>query len=121
MAAYFRLFEDWKPVTITTPVLLMRATECVPEWVGEPISEEYWRASWDLSHAILDVRGDHLSIMKEDVTSTALTLHRWLEEQERSSRGAAHALSPNLSTDRDSHAIPMPRIPVLCSSQPSEE
>ena len=121
MAAYFRLFDGWKPVTITTPVLLLRATECVPEWVGEPISEEYWRASWDLSHEILDVRGNHLSIMKENVTSTALTLHRWLEEQERSLRGAAHALSPNLSAGCDCHAIPMPRIPVLCSSQPSEE
>ena len=113
MAAYFRLFENWKPVTITTPVLLLRATECVPEWVGEPISEEYWRASWDLSHEILDVRGDHLSIMKENVSSTALALHRWLEDQERSSWTAAHTLCPNLSTGRDSHAIPMPRIPVL--------
>ncbi|MGA9310328.1 MAG: type I polyketide synthase [Pseudonocardiaceae bacterium] len=113
MAAYFRLFENWKPVTITTPVLLLRATECVPEWVGEPISEEYWRASWDLSHEILDVRGDHLSIMKENVSSTALALHRWLQDQERSSWTAAHTLCPNLSTGRDSHAIPMPRIPVL--------
>ncbi|HEX5348662.1 MAG TPA: type I polyketide synthase [Pseudonocardiaceae bacterium] len=113
MAAYFRLFENWKPVTITTPVLLLRATECVPEWVGEPISEEYWRASWDLSHEILDVRGDHLSIMKENVSSTALALHRWFEDQERSSWTAAHTLCSNLSTGRDSHAIPMPTIPVL--------
>jgi hypothetical protein len=57
----------------------------------------------------LDVRGDHLSLMKEDVASTAFTLHRWLEDQERSSRIAAYALSPSLSTGRDSHAIPMPR------------
>jgi thioesterase domain-containing protein len=113
MAAYFRLFENWKPVAITTPVLLLRATECVPEWVGEPISEEYWRASWDLSHEILDVRGDHLSIMKENVSSTALALHRWLEDQERSSWVAAHVIRPNLSTGRDSHAIPMARIPAL--------
>ena len=112
MAAYFRLFENWEPATITTPVLLLRATECVPEWAGEPISDEYWRASWDLSHEILDVRGNHLSLMKEDVASTAFTLHRWLEDQERSSRIAAYALSPSLSTGRDSHAIPMPRVPV---------
>jgi thioesterase domain-containing protein len=116
MAAYFRLFENWEPVAITTPVLLLRATECVPEWAGEPISDEYWRASWDLSHEILDVRGDHLSLMKEDVASTAFTLHRWLEDQERSSRIAAYALSPSLSTGRDSHAIPMPRVPVWLTS-----
>jgi acyl transferase domain-containing protein/thioesterase domain-containing protein/acyl carrier protein len=116
MAAYFRLFENWEPATITTPVLLLRATECVPEWAGEPISDEYWRASWDLSHEILDVRGDHLSLMKEDVASTAFTLHRWLEDQERSSRIAAYALSPSLSTGRDSHAIPMPRVPVWLTS-----
>ncbi len=122
MAAYFRLFENWAPVTITTPVVLVRATACVPEWVGEPISEEYWRASWDLSHEVLDVTGDHLSIMKENVASTAQTLHRWLKDQNRSSSlssAATRSSSRNSSTVRDNSAIPVPRTPVLVDQHAS--
>ncbi|MGH3916932.1 MAG: macrolide family glycosyltransferase [Pseudonocardiaceae bacterium] len=82
-AAYFRFFENWKPATITAPVLLVRPTECVPEWMGRPISEEYWRASWNFTHEIMEVTGHHYSMMKENAASTALALHRWLGGQER--------------------------------------
>ncbi|MGH3826040.1 MAG: type I polyketide synthase, partial [Pseudonocardiaceae bacterium] len=77
-AAYFRLFADWVPTPIATQSLLARASACVPEWRSGSITEEDWQASWKLPHETLDLPGDHFSIMKENVTSTALMLHRWL-------------------------------------------
>lgn len=80
MITYFRLFEHWRPVAIETPILVVRSNQCIPEWQGDQISNDYWKASWDLPHEILEVPGDHSTIMNENASSTARALHRWLRE-----------------------------------------
>jgi acyl transferase domain-containing protein/thioesterase domain-containing protein len=77
MAAYLRIFDGWKPNPILAPIVVVRARECIPEWEGERLSDDFWRGSWDLPHQILEVPGDHFTIVNENAVTTALSLHAW--------------------------------------------
>ncbi|MDT8914663.1 type I polyketide synthase [Amycolatopsis sp. PS_44_ISF1] len=78
MAHYFQLFHGWTPGAIDTPVLLVRAERPMPEWEGDAVSEQYWRAAWDYPHETLYVPGDHWTILNENAASTARVVHDWL-------------------------------------------
>jgi thioesterase domain-containing protein len=74
MGAYCRIFAGWQPTAISTPTLLVRASEPLPG--TEPGTE--WRSSWDLEHAVLDAPGTHFSMMQEHARTTAEAVHGWL-------------------------------------------
>ncbi|WP_394827510.1 type I polyketide synthase [Pendulispora albinea] len=77
MAGYFDQFEHWKPESIQAPIVLIRATEPIPEWKAEDVQEEFWKATWDIPLEILDVPGDHFTLMNEQVETTADILRGW--------------------------------------------
>jgi len=77
MAAYGVIFEGWKPRPIKTPTVVVRARECIPEWEGDRLTDDFWRGSWDMPHEILEVPGDHFTIVNENARTTALAIHEW--------------------------------------------
>ncbi|MGP9017960.1 type I polyketide synthase [Streptomyces sp. BR1] len=76
MAAYFRLFGGWKPRTISTPTLLVRAGEQFFDWTRATDGD--WRSYWDLEHTALDVPGNHFTMMEEHAPTTAGAVEEWL-------------------------------------------
>ncbi|GGO32818.1 hypothetical protein GCM10011576_63840 [Micromonospora parathelypteridis] len=74
MAGYFRLFREWQPEPIETPVLLVRASEPLPSWQDE----QDWRSTWQHEHSVLDAPGDHFTMMETHAGETAQLIHHWL-------------------------------------------
>ncbi|WNV92062.1 type I polyketide synthase [Umezawaea sp. Da 62-37] len=76
MGAYCRVHAGWQPTPISTPTLLVRASEPLPG--TDPAAE--WRSTWDFEHAVLDAPGTHFSMMREHAGTTAEAVHGWLVE-----------------------------------------
>ncbi|MFF2658348.1 type I polyketide synthase [Kitasatospora sp. NPDC058032] len=75
MGGYFRLLDDWKPPAVRAPLLLVRASTPL----GRPSAEAGdWRSSWAGADTVVDVPGDHFSIMEQHVASTGDTVADWL-------------------------------------------
>jgi acyl transferase domain-containing protein/acyl carrier protein len=83
MACYFDHFKEWKPAPIRTPIVLVRSTEPIPEWrEHDLVEEDFWKAAWDLPLEILDVPGDHFTLMNQNAGTTAAVLRQWLGRRE---------------------------------------
>jgi acyl transferase domain-containing protein/acyl carrier protein len=67
--AYRQLIETWAPSEISTPTTLIRASEPLPG-NAYPTTEQ-WRASWPLPHSLMDVPGDHFTMMTDHADTTA--------------------------------------------------
>lgn len=74
MGAYLRLLADFEPTTATVPTLLIRAADAKS---GIAASEEPG-ARWEFSHQVLQVPGDHFSILEDYAESTARVVLSWL-------------------------------------------
>ncbi|MEV0191550.1 type I polyketide synthase [Kitasatospora purpeofusca] len=75
MGGYFRLLDDWKPPAVNTPLLLVRASTPL----GRPSAEAGdWRSTWAGADTVLDVPGDHFSIMEQHVATTGDAVADWL-------------------------------------------
>ncbi|GAA4601309.1 acyl transferase domain-containing protein/thioesterase domain-containing protein/acyl carrier protein [Actinoplanes octamycinicus] len=74
MAGYFRLFREWAPEPIETPVLLVRASEPLPSWRDK----QDWRSTWAQPHSELDAPGDHFTMMETHAGETARLIHDWV-------------------------------------------
>lgn len=83
MAHHLRLFEGWKPTPLRTPMLMVRATDPVPDWEDDWLTDRDWENVWHHGHRTVLVPGDHWSLMNENAESTAEALHRWLLEPAR--------------------------------------
>ncbi|AQA15545.1 type I polyketide synthase [Streptomyces malaysiensis] len=83
MGWYLNLFGGWDPEPIETPTLLVRALE--PLSTGSLKLEELpdWRSFWELPHDIVDVRGNHFTMMEDHSLPTAQAIEDWLERLER--------------------------------------
>nr|WLD25870.1 turonicin A polyketide synthase subunit TurHI [Streptomyces sp.] len=79
MGAYFRLFGGWKPQEIKTPTLLVRAEEQFFDWTRPADGD--WRSYWDLEHGVLDVPGNHFTMMEQHAQTTARAVEGWLDAQ----------------------------------------
>ncbi|MBI0298727.1 SDR family NAD(P)-dependent oxidoreductase [Streptomyces sp. PRKS01-29] len=78
MGWYLNLFGSWDPEPIETPTLLVRALE--PLSTGSVKLEELpdWRSFWELPHDIVDVRGNHFTMMEDHSLPTAQAIEDWL-------------------------------------------
>jgi acyl transferase domain-containing protein/thioesterase domain-containing protein/acyl carrier protein len=76
MGAYVRIFSEWEPPAIAAPTLLVRADR--PAW--EPDSED-WQARWEPPHTLVEVEGDHFSIVTDRAESTAAVIEEVLAGQ----------------------------------------
>lgn len=70
MAGYFDLYARWKPATLTTPTLFVRAHDTLPGTEPAP--------AWPLPHSEVTVRGDHFTMLETHAHDTALAVHDWL-------------------------------------------
>ncbi|MFI9154903.1 type I polyketide synthase [Streptomyces sp. NPDC053367] len=83
MGWYLSLFGTWQPKPVETPTLLVRATEPLP--TGSVRLEELpdWRSYWDLPHDVVDVRGNHFTMMEDFSSPTAQAIEDWIERLPR--------------------------------------
>ncbi|BBC30131.1 Polyketide synthase [Streptomyces graminofaciens] len=77
MGRYFQLLDDWTPPPVKAPVLLVRASQPLAE--PAPDSGIDWRASWQSAHSVLDVPGNHWSMMEQHLKTTVQAVTGWLD------------------------------------------
>jgi polyketide synthase 7 len=75
MDHYLRLLEAWTPEELAAPVLLVRPSDPVPGAAGD------WRSSWP-GGEVLEVLGDHFTMIERYAETTAGLIHRWLAARE---------------------------------------
>ncbi|MFC9330341.1 type I polyketide synthase [Kitasatospora sp. NPDC057015] len=77
MGGYLDLLAGWEPAELKAPVLLVRPAEPVP---GTPEGTgDGWRSSWPAPHTVVEVPGDHFSMIEEHAVRTAETVLDWLD------------------------------------------
>jgi thioesterase domain-containing protein len=67
---------DWTPAETSVPTLLVRASSPLAGWA----EDGDWRAAWKMAHAVVDVPGDHFTMMEDHAATTAMAVDRWLRE-----------------------------------------
>ncbi|MFI7218921.1 type I polyketide synthase [Micromonospora maritima] len=77
-AGYLPLFLDWRPAPMSAATLLVRASEPLGEWTGEP---DGWRSVWPYPHETRDAAGDHFTMVGERGPELAATVDGWLAER----------------------------------------
>jgi hypothetical protein len=74
MTWYLKLFMDWDLEPIVAPTLLVRASMPTPQM---DISSA-WRATWPYDPDVIDVPGDHWTMLTEHAGSTAEAIDKWI-------------------------------------------
>ncbi|SFW88478.1 Acyl transferase domain-containing protein [Amycolatopsis australiensis] len=74
-AAHAKLFDTWLPEPTAAPTLLLRATEPLGAWDGE---EGAWQASLNFPHTVIDVPGNHFTMMRDHAATAADAVDEWL-------------------------------------------
>nr|WP_312846732.1 type I polyketide synthase [Streptomyces sp. WAC04189] len=77
MAWYGQLMEDCDLDGITAPILFARPRD----WAGDAdttTATDAWRTSWDTAHTVVDVEGDHLTMVESMAHRTAEVIDDWL-------------------------------------------
>ncbi|ADI03850.1 modular polyketide synthase [Streptomyces bingchenggensis BCW-1] len=69
MGGYFRIFSGWTPPQIDTPALFIRGRD------GEQSPPV-----WGVPHTVMDVAGDHFTMLEEHAGATARHVDQWLRE-----------------------------------------
>jgi pimeloyl-ACP methyl ester carboxylesterase/acyl carrier protein len=76
MGRYFDLIKDWRPEPLAAPLLFVRAA-LAPD--GSPrAADDDAAASWDTAEAVVEVTGDHWTMMGRHAESTARAVDEWL-------------------------------------------
>ncbi|MEO6086727.1 MAG: SDR family NAD(P)-dependent oxidoreductase, partial [Umezawaea sp.] len=70
--AYARLFDEWRPDPVPVPTVLVRA-----EVQSGPVPR------WPLPHDVIDVPGDHLSMLDLHADTTMTVVRDWMDELSR--------------------------------------
>ncbi|CAO5171332.1 Acyl transferase domain-containing protein/thioesterase domain-containing protein [Frankia sp. AiPs1] len=78
MGWYCDLFADWAPEPMSTPVLLVRASEPLVDVAPEDLATD-WRSSWPNAHTVLDVPGNHFTIGEQHAEVTSGVVRDWLQ------------------------------------------
>jgi acyl transferase domain-containing protein/thioesterase domain-containing protein/acyl carrier protein len=74
MAWYVRQFGQWQPADIAAPTVLLRASEPLPgirDLCSQPQAPD-WPAVWTFADQVVDVPGDHVSVIAEETTAQAI-------------------------------------------------
>ncbi|MDG9706645.1 type I polyketide synthase [Streptomyces sp. DH10] len=78
IGAYNRIFLGWSPEPIVTPTLLVRAQRPTPA-MAAAADADGWRTSWPAAHDVVDVPGDHLTMMREHAETTVSAIRTWID------------------------------------------
>ncbi|SFW75714.1 type I polyketide synthase [Amycolatopsis australiensis] len=80
MSWYFRLMAGWSPAKLPSPVLLVRSSEPpVAEGPGGPLAPGEWQTHWDTADTVVDVPGNHFTMVEDHAVTTARTVRGWLD------------------------------------------
>jgi acyl transferase domain-containing protein len=82
MAHHLGLFGRWAPREIAAPTLHLRAVEPLG---AKRRPAEQWRAYWPTEHEVLDVPGNHVSMIDEHAASAGTAVRDWLARRFSSS------------------------------------
>lgn len=79
MSWYIRMVGEWDPDSTAAPVLLVRSSEAplTSDQVGL-LKPDEWQTSWDGADRVVDVPGNHFSMMEARSASTAKAIADWL-------------------------------------------
>ncbi|MFE4600091.1 alpha/beta fold hydrolase, partial [Kitasatospora indigofera] len=83
MGGYNTVFADWRPEEITTPTLAVRADTPLRGTVIDPTGRHDWRAYWPVQHEVVDVPGDHFTVLEQHTPTTADAVRQWIEKREQ--------------------------------------
>ncbi|HWO61313.1 MAG TPA: SDR family NAD(P)-dependent oxidoreductase [Umezawaea sp.] len=75
MGGYLRIFEQWEAPALGVPTLLVRAADSLPGVVADGDTRP---APPEHVDAVVEVVGNHYTMMEEHVDATASALHEWL-------------------------------------------
>ncbi|BEL06055.1 type I polyketide synthase [Actinoplanes sichuanensis] len=75
--AYVRLFDGWEPEPSHIPTLLVRATPTKEMRETDPAGR--WQPHWPRPHDVVDVAGDHYSMLTTHAEATADAIRTWLD------------------------------------------
>ncbi|MFI1016073.1 SDR family NAD(P)-dependent oxidoreductase [Streptomyces sp. NPDC020965] len=78
MGRHHALFRDWRPTAVVGPTLLVRASDTV---AGTAPGRTFPGLSWPHHHDVIDVPGDHLTMMSTFGPATGRTVESWLSTQ----------------------------------------
>ncbi|HKE18416.1 MAG TPA: SDR family NAD(P)-dependent oxidoreductase [Kofleriaceae bacterium] len=77
---YWSLFSGWTPPPVATPTLFLRARDPVPGIEQERTpGRGDWRAWWSQPHELVEVPGNHFTVLTEHAGNTAQVIHDWLD------------------------------------------
>ncbi|MFC9756302.1 type I polyketide synthase [Streptomyces sp. NPDC056921] len=76
-AAYLQFFFDWKARPLDVPTLLVRAADPL----GTIPEDADWRAQWPYEHDVVDVPGDHFTMLGDHSEDVAKRIQEWLNDQ----------------------------------------
>jgi acyl transferase domain-containing protein/thioesterase domain-containing protein/short-subunit dehydrogenase/acyl carrier protein len=74
MAWCVDLIEGWQPPPISAPTLLVRATEPL----SEALRGTDWQSNWDIPATVVDVPGNHFTMLETHIDATVAEVHQWL-------------------------------------------
>ncbi|MDQ1014440.1 thioesterase domain-containing protein [Streptomyces afghaniensis] len=78
IGAYNRIFLGWAPEPVATPTLLVRAQRPTAA-MATSADADGWRTSWPAAHDVVDVPGDHRTMMEEHAETTASAIRTWID------------------------------------------
>ena len=78
MGAYNRIFLGWDPEPVATPTLLVRALRPTPAMAASADADD-WRTFWPTAHDVVDVPGDHLTMLQEHAETTVSAIRTWID------------------------------------------
>jgi len=75
---YGDLLLDLEQREVTAPTLLVRACDPMPG-IDPDRGVDFWRTSWQWARTVVDVPGDHFTMMEGHADSTARAVADWLD------------------------------------------
>jgi acyl transferase domain-containing protein/cytochrome P450/NADPH:quinone reductase-like Zn-dependent oxidoreductase/thioesterase domain-containing protein len=103
---------DWEIKDIDVPVLLVRASEPLVEWTRR----FDWRTSWGRAESVIDVPGDHFTMMSDHCEVTATVIDEWL----RRVTASGYLSEEAILAQPDPNAVSMPTARGCPFSPPAE-
>ncbi len=79
MGAYLRLLADWCPLEVAAPTLFVMASESLP---GQMARGE-WQSSRGSTNTLIEVPGNHFTLLEGDIDTTAAVVDSWLSSKFR--------------------------------------
>ncbi|MED7952998.1 alpha/beta fold hydrolase, partial [Streptomyces sp. BE303] len=87
MGGYNNVFAGWEPSPVAAPILALRADTPLRGMVVDTAEREDWRAYWPVPHEVLDIPGDHFTVLEQHTPTTAEAVRGWIDRIERTRQG----------------------------------